>query len=64
METLVLIDKLDDLLHNAKPVPLTDQVRVDKNEIYEILDQIRAALPEDIRRAREGDSSGSEGDRP
>ena len=29
MDVLVLIDKLDDLVHNAKPVPLTDQVRVE-----------------------------------
>ena len=27
MDVLVLIDKLDDLVHNSKPVPLTDQVR-------------------------------------
>jgi cell division septum initiation protein DivIVA len=33
MDVLVLIDKLDDLVHNAKPVPLTDTVRVDKEEI-------------------------------
>jgi hypothetical protein len=32
MDVLVLIDKLDDLVHNAKPVPLTDQVRVDKGK--------------------------------
>lgn len=38
MDVLVLIDKLDDLVHNAKPVPLTDQVRVDKEEIYDLLD--------------------------
>jgi hypothetical protein len=25
MDVLVLIDKLDDLVHNAKAVPLTDQ---------------------------------------
>ena len=37
MDVLVLIDKLDDTIHNAKPVPLTDQVRVDKEEIYDIL---------------------------
>jgi hypothetical protein len=42
---LVLIDKLDDLIHNARPVPLTDQVRVDKQELYDLLDRIRAALP-------------------
>jgi len=28
MDVLVLIDKLDDLVHNAKAVPLTDQVRI------------------------------------
>src|ERR1700740_3053319 len=52
MDVLVLIDKLDDLVHNAKPVPLTDQVRVDKEEIYDILDQIGAKIPEESKRAR------------
>ena len=31
MDVLVLIDKLDELVHNAKAVPLTDQVRIDRN---------------------------------
>ena len=52
MDVLVLIDKLDDVVHNAKPVPLTDQVRVDKEEIYDILDQMRATIPEEIKQAR------------
>ena len=52
MDVLVLIDKLDDTVHNAKPVPLTDQVRVDKEEIYDILDQMRATIPEEIKQAR------------
>src|SRR5680860_1338196 len=52
MDVLVLIDKLDDTVHNSKPVPLTDQVRVDKEEIYDILDQMRATIPEEIKQAR------------
>jgi cell division septum initiation protein DivIVA len=52
MDVLVLIDKLDDLVHSAKQVPLTDQVRVDKEEIYDILDQMRATIPEEIKQAR------------
>src|SRR5919197_504105 len=52
MDVLVLIDKLDDLVHNAKRVPLTDEVRVDKEEIYDILDQMRATIPEEIKQAR------------
>jgi cell division septum initiation protein DivIVA len=52
MDVLVLIDKLDDLVHNAKRLALTDQVRVDKEEIYDILDQMRATMPEEIKQAR------------
>src|SRR5580698_4611788 len=52
MDVLVLIDKRDDLVHNAKQVPLTDQVRVDKEEIYDLLDQMRATIPEEIKQAR------------
>src|SRR5919199_1094148 len=52
MDVLVLIDKLDDIVHNAKAVPLTDQVRIDRDEIYDILDQMRATIPEEIKQAR------------
>jgi F0F1-type ATP synthase membrane subunit b/b' len=52
MDVLVLIDKLDDVVHNARTVPLTDQVRIDREEIYDILDQMRATIPEEIKQAR------------
>ena len=52
MDVLVLIDKLDDLAHNAKTVPMTGTVRVDREEIYDILDQMRATIPEEIKQAR------------
>jgi cell division septum initiation protein DivIVA len=52
MDVLVLIDKLDDLIHQAKAVPLTDQVRIDREEIWEILDQMRASIPDEIKQAR------------
>jgi cell division septum initiation protein DivIVA len=52
VDVLVLIDKLDDMIHNAKPIPLTDNVRVDKEEIYDLLDQMRATIPEEIKQAR------------
>jgi cell division septum initiation protein DivIVA len=39
-------------VHNAKAVPLTDQVRIDREEIYDILDQMRATIPEEIKQAR------------
>jgi cell division septum initiation protein DivIVA len=39
-------------VHQAKAVPLTDQVRIDREEIWEILDQMRATIPEEIKQAR------------
>jgi cell division septum initiation protein DivIVA len=52
VDVLVLIDRLDDLLHNAKAVPLTDQVRIDREEIFDILDQMRATIPDEVKQAR------------
>jgi vacuolar-type H+-ATPase subunit H len=52
MDVLALIDKLDDLVHNARPVPLTDQVRIDREAIYELLDEMRSTIPEEVKQAR------------
>src|SRR5207247_819530 len=42
----------DDLVTNAKAVPLCEQIRMDRKEIYDILDQMRATIPEEIKQAR------------
>lgn len=52
MDVLALIDKLDDLVHNARAVPLTDQVRIDREAIYDLLDQMRTTIPEEVKQAR------------
>ena len=52
MDVLLLIDKLDELVHNARAVPLTDEVRVDKEEIHDILDEMRATISEEMKQAR------------
>ena len=52
MDVLVLIDKLDDVIHNARTVPLTDSVMIDREEIYDLLDQMRSTVPEEIKQAR------------
>ena len=52
MDVLVLIDKLDDLVHHAKKSPFGDDVRVNREEIYDLLDQMRATLPGEIKQAR------------
>ena len=39
-----LLDRLDAVVANAKPVSLLRGVRVDKDELYEILDLLRAQV--------------------
>ena len=52
MDVLVLIDKLDDLVRNAKQVPLRSEVRVDKEELSDLLNELRETIPEELKEAR------------
>ncbi|MDD5922442.1 MAG: hypothetical protein PUC44_04605 [Eubacteriales bacterium] len=52
MTVLELLDELDDILDKASPVPLTGKVMIDKQEAREIIDEIRSALPDDVKQAR------------
>jgi F0F1-type ATP synthase membrane subunit b/b' len=52
VDVLVLIERLDELVRNAKAVPLSEQVRLDRDEIFELLDEVRATIPEEVRQAR------------
>ena len=52
MDVLEMIDKLDELVRNAKHVPLSREVRVDKDKLDGLLDEMRATIPEEIKEAR------------
>ncbi|NLL42003.1 MAG: hypothetical protein GX251_01530 [Firmicutes bacterium] len=48
---LVLIDQLEALVEKAPEVPLVGRVLVDADELFDLLDIIRAAIPEEVKRA-------------
>lgn len=52
MDVLVLIEKLDDMIHDARGSFMSGDVRVNKEEMYDLLDQMRATIPEEIKQAR------------
>ena len=52
MDVLELTDKLNELVRNAKHVPLSREVRVDREELSDLLDEMRATIPEEIKEAR------------
>jgi hypothetical protein len=49
---LQLIDRLDELVRGAKHVPFSEHVRVNKQEIRAVLDELRTAVPGEIKEAR------------
>lgn len=52
VEVLHLIDRLESLVGGGTRVPLTSRSLVDEQEFIDILDQIRATIPEEIRQAK------------
>ncbi len=52
MDSLVLIERLDELMAEAKPIPFTREARVERDEVYKILDRLRTTLPVEFERVR------------
>ena len=51
MEFWALIDQLDDAVRNAKRVPLSSDVRVDREAARAIVSQLPGAIPDELREA-------------
>jgi hypothetical protein len=45
MDILVAIDQLDDAAHHARPVPLTDRVRLDPERLAADVAHLRSTWP-------------------
>ena len=52
MEIFQLLDNLEDLIENSKKVPLSDKSMIDKDEILELLKEIRIKLPDELKQAK------------
>ncbi|MBS3908998.1 MAG: ATPase [Actinobacteria bacterium] len=52
MDILGLIDRLEDVIANGRKVPLSGSVVLQEQRMYEIIDELRAALPEELKTAR------------
>jgi hypothetical protein len=48
----LLLHDLRDLVDQARPAPLSTSVKVDRDEVLDLIEQALTRLPEDLRRAR------------
>ncbi len=51
MDLLTLIDEVEDIIEAGNSVPLTNKVMINKEEILDIIQEIRIKLPDEIKQA-------------
>lgn len=52
MEIFTLFDTLEDILDKSKKLPFTDKSIIEKEEILEIMKEIRLKLPDELKQAK------------
>lgn len=52
MEILHLLDRLESVLTSGSRIPLTGKTLVEEHECLDIIDQLRVAIPEEVKQAR------------
>lgn len=53
MDILHLIDRLEEILNESRPIPLTHTVLVDEDKVLDLIDQMRVAIPEEVKKAQQ-----------
>jgi cell division septum initiation protein DivIVA len=52
MDIMALIDRIEELVDNGRSVPFSGSKMVDPEKVYEIIDEIRAQFPDELKQAR------------
>lgn len=52
MDILHLVDRLEELFNQSRPIPLSRSVIVDEDRFLEIIDQMRISIPEEVKKAQ------------
>jgi F0F1-type ATP synthase membrane subunit b/b' len=53
MDILHLVDRLEELLNQSRPLWFTHNVIVDEDRMLDIIDQMRVAIPEEVKKAQQ-----------
>jgi hypothetical protein len=58
IDIIFLVERLDSLIANGKKLPLTSNVVLDQNYALSLIDELRVAVPEEVRAAKRINSEG------
>lgn len=53
MDILHLVDRLEELFNESRPIPLTHNVIVDEDRFLEIIDQMRISVPDEVKKGQQ-----------
>lgn len=53
MDILHLVDRLEELLNQSRPLWFTHNVIVDEDRMLDLIDQMRVAIPEEVKKAQQ-----------
>lgn len=53
MDILHLVDRLEELFNQSRPLPLTRNVLVDEDRMLEIIDQMRISIPDEVKKSQQ-----------
>lgn len=51
MDILNLLERIEDIIEDASKFPLSSKVMIDKEEVLEVINEIRLKMPDEINRA-------------
>lgn len=52
MDVFERLDRIEDFIVSSKHVPFSSSVMVNETELFELLDELRSSLPEELKQAR------------
>ena len=53
MDILHLVDRLEELFNESRPIPLTNSVIVDEDRILDLIDQMRVTIPDEVKKSQQ-----------
>lgn len=53
MDILHLVDRLEELFNRSRSIPFTHSVIVDEDKMLDLIDQMRVAIPDEVRKAQQ-----------
>lgn len=53
MDIMHLIDRLEELFNESRPIPFTHNVVVDEDRMLDLIDQMRVSIPDEVKKSQQ-----------